>query len=193
VAGGSGFSRENVPLTLEMLTALERKASSERGRGVGCAVAGLIGAGALALLSVWRWVDWKAGDVIVTGVYMAVIAMIIGVVRELIVRADVRGGVYRRIAGPIIFVETKGDEGGVTYEYRIGGETFRLEEAAYSRLRHMTQGSVEFAPRSHTLFALRDHAGTQVYPRVYPRVDTRRVSEAANSTDGGRSRRAAGG
>jgi hypothetical protein len=180
-----------------MLTALERKASSERGCGVGCAVAGLIGAGLLSLLSVWRWLDWKAGDVLITGVYMAVIAMIIGVVRELIVRADARGGVYRRIAGPIAFVETVGDEGTITHEYRIGGETFRLEEDDYARLRHITWGSVEFAPRSRMLFALRDDTGAQVYPRVYPRVHPRvhpgRGSEAANSSDGGRLHRASDG
>jgi hypothetical protein len=96
---------------------------------------------------------------------VAVVALLTGVVRELVVRADIRAGVYRRIIGPITLTASQGDEGSVTYAYQIGGQSFHLDEDDYTRLRHMTWGSVEYAPRSTTVFALRDEAGAQVYPR----------------------------
>jgi hypothetical protein len=109
-----------------MLAILERKASGEPRCSVGCAVAGLIIAVVLALLSIARVLDWDCPGILLLGVYAAVIAVIIGVVRELIVRADIWRGVYRRIVGSMTCEAHEGGEGSVTYCYRADGQSFPL-------------------------------------------------------------------
>jgi hypothetical protein len=147
-----------------MVATLQREAASERGCGVSCAIGSLIAAGLIALLSVAHVLHWDPLGVVMLGGFTAVITMLFRVIRENIIRADIRGGVYRRIAGPLTVEEHQGDEGSVTYSYRVDGKSFPLSEYDHPHLRHVTWASVEYAPHCRKVFALRDAKGALLYP-----------------------------
>jgi hypothetical protein len=163
VARREALSGQVLPLTPKMVAILQTEAANERGCGKTCATASLIAAGVIALLSVAHVLDWDPLGIVLLGGFAAVITTLFGVIRENIVRADIRGGVYRRIAGPLTFEENQGEEGSVTYSYHVDGKSFPLSLHEYRRLRHVTWASVEYAPHCRKVFALRDVEGAILY------------------------------
>jgi hypothetical protein len=81
-------------------------------------------------------------------------------------RADIEGGVYLRVSGSISYHIVGGGgeyDTGPTYFFRVEGEDFPVRSTTWDEIRSTTWGVVDYAPRSRTVFALRNRSGRVVY------------------------------
>jgi hypothetical protein len=160
----------DLPLSPAMIATLQQRAAGERGCGVGCAVASLVVGGVCLLLSLAHLLDWDPLAIASLAAIAIAVSFLSGIVREQIIRADLRAGVYRRITGPVSVTETRGDEDQVSFTLRVGPHSFPLEEGAVERLRAVRWGSIEYAPRSRIVFALPATSGHETTRSPAPRT-----------------------
>jgi hypothetical protein len=74
--------------------------------------------------------------------------------------ADTESGTYVRLTGPIhLCVVEHEEDGAIDYSVQLDGEDFPISLLTFQALQQVTWASIDYAPCSRTMFALREESG----------------------------------
>jgi hypothetical protein len=170
VAGRSAASRQELPLTPEMIASLRAEAVSAHRTGTGCGVTvGLLAAACLAL-SLIHIISWEPVLIIFCGLLGVPLAVQLMRSEEGPLLADAEAGISVRVSGPLTLRMVEHEESGTDYCVCVDDQEFWVDRRTFDRSRGSAWGVVEYLPSSHHLLALRDAEGALI------KVDRRYVT-----------------
>jgi hypothetical protein len=153
-------------LTPQMIATLEGMAESAQKWSTGAALVTVIVAVVLVILGLTFTQGCDPAFFLLSAAWIALLVKVVSWRKGASLRADIEGGVYLTVSGPISYhiaqVEA-GQDGGDTYFFRVDGEDFPVTSRTWEEIRSTTWGAVDYAPRSRIVFALRDRSGAVVY------------------------------
>jgi hypothetical protein len=156
----SAVTREVLPLTPTMTVLLERQAASSQSLNKGCVFMVSAVAAVLVVLTLTHDISWDPVVVAVCCFFgiPAILELTKG--SDESIMADIEDGTYIRLAGPIHLCTVWYEEdGSVDYSVQIDSEDFPIPLLTFQSLQQVTWAIVDYAPCSHTVFALREASG----------------------------------
>jgi hypothetical protein len=162
VADKLAASRQELPLSPQMITSLRAEAASAHRTGTGCGVTvGLLAAMCLAL-SLTRLISWEPVVVIFCGLLGVPLAVQLMRSDEGPLLADAEAGFCVRLAGPLTLRTVEHEESATDYYVRVDDQDFIVALQTFHRLLGSAWGVVDYLPQSHRLLALRDAEKTLI-------------------------------